>query len=74
MTPNIIELHWLSDNALFSINVNCITYFYEDDDEYEIEDGTKIHGTKIYIIGRDFSYTVRESYSRIITLIRSFKE
>ena len=74
MKPNLIELHWLRDNALFSINANYITYFYEDDDEYEIEDGTKIHGTKIYIFGRDFNYTVRESYSRIKTLIRSFKE
>ena len=69
--PNMIELHHYMDNDVMSVNANFIEYFFGAN--FELEDGTSIVGTKIYMIYGNHSFYVRESYYTVKDLIDNLK-
>ena len=81
MGPNMIELHYLSDNSPVSINVNLITHFfeykctplrYESENKIVSEGAEIIRGTRICFCGESV-FNVAESYEEIKNKINVLK-
>ena len=63
MGPNMIELHYLSDNSPVSVNVNCITHFCKNG-LLKSNDEIEIHGTAIFMFV-NYHISVTESYDDV---------